>query len=225
MKPIGLKCPNCGASISSSIERCSYCGTHLMFRDNVLTPTSMHECPNCRASIGSGSFICCSCGRVITSEPKELNILRGEQKRIQFFHNERLNSTPLEIRQKLQPDEYLYYVVEAKEGVGVKHTVSRQHFAVTDKRILVSKGAGIFSKPVAREIPYENIAGLAYEDLSHLDFTLLEVRTFKENENLTITFPLFSSEASDFRICLETAFNNHRLQRKDITALLCFATI
>lgn len=225
MEPVGLKCPNCGAPISSSVERCGNCGTYFLFQDNVPTPRSSYECPECKVSIGAGSYVCCNCGKVLTTDPKELGILRGEQKRIRFFHNERLNSAPIEIRQKLQPDEYVYCVVEAKEGVGVKYTASKQHFVVTDKRILVHKGAGLFSKPMAREISYDSIAGLAYEDFVDLGFTLAGVRTFKENENLTITFPLFSPEAENFRTCFETAFEDHRLQRKDIMALLCFASV
>jgi hypothetical protein len=203
--------------------RCEYCGTYLIFRDNMTIIKSSSECPECKASIGTGSFVCTNCGRVLATDSKELSILKAEQKRIQFFHEERLNSIQ-EVRQELGPTEYVYCVVEGKEGV--KYGLKRK-IVVTDKRVVVCNESGIFKKTLAlqREIPYDVVAGLAYEDELDLNFTLASVRTFNDDERLTITFPLSSSGAQNFRASFETAFENHRLQRKDILSLLCFAKV
>lgn len=224
MQPIGLKCPNCGAPISTQIMRCKYCGTHLTFRDNMVALESSGKCPECGASVGTGSFICIGCGKVLTTDPKELSILRAEQKRIRFLHNERLNTLPEEVRQRLESDEYVYSVIEGKEGV--KYGKKKQ-FIVTDRKIIVYHEKGIFSKtPVIREISYDNVVEvLIPSDMVDLDFTVAAVQCFNKADNLVISFPLFSSDAEDFSTNAEIAFDNHRLQRKSIVALLCFAKI
>lgn len=223
MQPIRLKCPNCGAPISPPTMRCRYCGTHLTLRDNIVTLKSLYKCPECGASVGIGSFICTSCGKVLTTDPRELKILRAEQKRIRFLHDERLNSLPEEVRRSLEPDEFVYSVIEGKEGV--KYGKKKQ-FIVTDKRIIVYYEEGIFHKtPVMYDFSYDEVVAIGSEDEVDLDFTLVGVRCFNDDESLVITFPLFSSDAEDFVTNAEFAFDNHRLQRKDIIALLCFANV
>lgn len=229
MQPISLKCPNCGAPISSQTMRCKYCRTHLLFRDNIVALEKSYKCPECGTSIGTGSVICIGCGKVLTTDPKELNIFRAEQKRIKFLHNERLNSLPEEVRQRLEPDEYVYSIVEGKEGV--KYGKKKQ-FIVTNKRIIVHHAGSGYTRrgltwhkvgPEIREISYDGVVVIGSEDKVDLDFTVVVVRCFKEDENLVVSFPLFSSDAEDFATSAEIAFDNHRLQRKGIMALWCFA--
>lgn len=223
MQPARLKCPNCGAPISPQTMRCKYCGTHLTFRDNVVALKSSYKCPECGASIGTGSFICTSCGKVLTTEPKELSILRAEQKRIRFFHDKRLNRIPNEVRLRLEPDEYVYSDVAGKEGV--KYGKKKQ-FIVTDRRIIVYHEKGIFSKtPSTRQVSYDDIVAIDNLDEVGIDTTVVVVQCFNENNDVIVSFPLFSSDAEDFTESAKIAFDNHRLQRKDITALLCFANI
>jgi len=227
MQPAAIKCPNCNAPISSQSKRCQYCGTQLSFRNNILTLEKECICPDCGESIGSGSYFCIFCGKLLTRKPRELSILRIEQKRIQHLHNQRLSLIPEAVRRMLEAREFVFYVVEGREG---SKRGKKKLFIVTERRIIVyfpGKAQGFFSRrqePELREIKYDEILEvLIPSDVPELDLSLAAIECFKEEDKLLIFFPLYSSEPKRFSEAVDTAFNNFRLQRKDINAILCFA--
>ena len=213
------KCPNCSAPISYGTLKCKYCGAYLVLQNNALSLKTLTACPECDAPIGVGSFICVNCGKILTTNSKELDMLKMLQERIQFNQNKLLNSVFNIVRERLEPKEYIYFVIGTR-GVFWKGTDKQA--VVTNKRIVRYQN-GKFS-----DIHYGDIVSISKPiDQTPRDFILagsysVVITTHEED----IPF-LFSDlpTAEGFSREANLAYNNSTLKKKDINALLCFTKI
>jgi len=211
-----LKCPNCSAPIPPGTLKCQYCGSYLVVQNNALSLQSMTTCPECQAPIGGGSFICINCGKLLTNDSKELNIAKTMQKRIRFLQNRWINLLFQVVRERLEPEEYIFHVSGAKGGF--LRGKDRQN-VVTNKRIIRYHGGKFYV------IQYDNIVTISdpiADFVGDMAFYTVVVTTYQGD----VSF-LFSdlSTADGFSRTSSLAHDNLTFKKKDIMAFLCFADI
>jgi len=106
--------------------KCQYCGSEsillpdgssVKFRSEVM-------CPKCGAVNDKSSWFCTSCSTVLTSDS---NVLKELKKKIAFIQEDTRNSVPPWLKQKLLPDELIYFFYSLKKG---------DFYLVTNRRML-----------------------------------------------------------------------------------------
>lgn len=208
MIPIPLKCPNCGAMIPRETMKCQYCGASVILAQDgsTLVPRKQNVCPKCGNSIADGSWFCVMCGEVIT---KEVNHLKQIQKKLRF-QQESLRKDMQEIRDKIEPDEFIYFLFQHKGFLANKY------FVVTDRRLIKYELYGqCWEAPLSEVVSIGNPKFESYGSMGYRNtFTL---QTFGE----TVTFDFGEGNCWQFHTAVHQALNDYTLQKKDIRAVIC----
>lgn len=110
-----LRCPNCGAELVLLPD-----GSSFRFRAETV-------CSKCGAINEKSSWFCVNCNTILT---KDIDMLKELQKKIRFERERAISYMPSWMREKIEPDEFIYFVF--KMGGNDFH-------AVTDKRIIKSR--------------------------------------------------------------------------------------
>lgn len=166
---------------------------------------NQNGCPTCRKPIAEGVWFCPNCGEIITKDQQQLERLKQIQKRIKF-NQEDLRATMAQLKDKLAPDEFIYYLFY-HNGI-----FSNKYYAATDKKMIKfdynQYWQTLYSEIVGACEPYHN--GAEY---------VFDLRTY--SETVKFTFGDSCSGAWDFYRASEQAFNDYTYQRKDKGALIC----
>lgn len=208
MKAVALKCPNCGGLLERDNKKCVYCGAEV-----VLSPDasffrfrSEMACPKCGNINEKSSWICLNCNAILT---KDIDMLKELQGKIKFEQERtKTNFMPSWMREKLEPDEFIYFVVKMGGDI---------FYAVTDKRVIKNKLGNFEEAPLSEVV---SIDPPTFRPVSHSVTGWFEVNTFHG----TITFDCFG--VGDARLCgtlhawVNKALTNHNLRKKDPRAIL-----
>lgn len=207
MIPIPLKCPNCGAMVSRETMKCQYCGASLILAEDGSTLLSRKRtaCPKCGNSIADGSWFCIACGEITT---KDSNHLKQIQKKIRFQQESLKNDVP-EIRDKIEPDEFIYFLFR------YKGLFANKYFIATDKKIIKYELFGKYW-----EAPWSEVVSIGNPEFESFPSggyrSSFKVQTFNE----TVTFDFGENSCSQFHTAVHQALNDYTLQKKDIKALV-----
>lgn len=207
MKVVELRCPNCGAMVSRQTMKCQYCGASLILaEDGSAVYRKRIVCPKCGNPVAEGSWFCIVCGEIIT---KDVSRLKQMQKKIRF-QQEKLKEDMPEIRDKIEPDEFIYFLFYYK-GI-----LSNKYFVVTDKKLMKYELHGQYW-----EAPWSEVVSIGnpeFESYGSWGYkNKFEVQTFKE----TVSFDFGESSCAQFHANVHRALNDYNLQRRDIRALIC----
>ena len=233
MHLVAQKCPVCNAPIPDKNSRCPYCGTYLNYVNNIHLENKPSKCPTCGENLGIGTFLCVYCGSVLTKNPRELDILRTEQKRVRHLLRKRLDKIPKELINKLESNEFVYSVVNGKQG---SKRAKEKFFIATDKRVIIYdpnesyKKSGLFSwtksAPEINEILYDEIVQvLMPSNVPELGVSLAAIDCFDEEKKLLVYFPVDSPDSERFSDAAKSAYENYRFRHKEIMAILAFSEI
>lgn len=200
---IPLKCPNCGAMVPRETMKCQYCGADLILAQDgsTLLPRKQNVCPKCGNSMANGSWFCVMCGEVIT---KDVNHLKQIQKKLRF-QQESLKKDMPEILDKIEPNEFIYFLFY------YKGFLANKYFIITDKKLMKFELYGQYwEAPLSEIVSIGNPEFDGYRN----KFT---VQTFNE----TVPFDFGENSCWDFHRAVHQALNDYNLQKKDIRALIC----
>ena len=207
-----LKCPNCGALMSTHTTRCEYCGAYIYFQNDTFALHNLIKCHTCGASVGEGSLLCVGCGTILATSPTDIESLKEIQKRITFIQKNLKEKLPSLMREKLNEDEYIYFIELAKYVDTI----------VTDRRIMrftrESKG-----NPVDKleDIPYSevvsvgNVETVPLPPFSEMGWKFVDLVTFSGSLKFVIV-----SNGAEFQRAVQVALDNHVHKRKDINAII-----
>jgi hypothetical protein len=180
--------------------RCEYCGAGLIISQDGLRllPRKQAACPKCQSVIADDAWFCPSCGEVIA---KDLEHLKLVKRRIAVIQEQAREKLP-EIQDKIEPTEYIYYLIPS-DGRRCGCTV------VTDKKLANNFKNKYWETSLSDLInvsnPYDSW-GLIYMD----------VQTIGEK----ITIQLGLNDGWHLRNALDRAFSDWVAQRKNIESLL-----
>jgi hypothetical protein len=203
MIPIPLKCPNCGAMVSRETMKCQYCGAGLILTENgsALLSRKRIACPKCGNPVAEGSWFCVVCGEIVT---KDVNHLKQIQKKIRFQQESMKNDMP-EIRDKIEPDEFVYWLFV------YKGLLANKYFVVTDKRLVKYELFGEYWKA-----PWSEVVSIGNPQFDGYSNKFV-VKTFEG----AVTFDFGESSCWNFHNAVHRALNDYTNQTKDIRALIC----
>lgn len=205
-----LKCPHCGAPIPRETLRCSYCGTQVVLLQNgTLTMKNTTSCPNCGDPCERDSWFCMNCGTLLTDDPRELGILKEQQRKLRFKQEKVKELLPKEIKRELEPDEYIHFYYK---GIGTPHEV------VTKNRILRFDTGWFIKRENWKRAPWSEVVSISEPYGGLAGVWSLNVTTFNE------TFALVFQEVANaikFRSFCVKALANHNLRKRDIEATIC----
>lgn len=209
MIPIPLKCPNCGAMVPREATKCQYCGASLILAEDGSSLLSRKRivCPKCGNSMADGSWFCLGCGEVLA---RDVNHLKQIQRKIRF-QQESLRNDILEIRDKIEPEEFIYFLFR------YKGLFANKYFVVTDKKLVKYELFGQYwEAPWSEVVSIGNPKSESFPSLGTYTNSF-EVQTFNE----TVTFDFGEGNCWQFHTAVHQALNDYTLQKKDIRALVC----
>lgn len=208
-KVIALRCPNCGGYISREQNKCNYCGADVIISTDgsCFSLRSQSKCPKCGAVNEASSWFCANCGTILT---RDVDMLKELQKKIRFEQKRTESCMAPSMKEKLEPDEFIYYVFYWTKG-------GDRFYAITDKRIIKSR-AGKYE-----EAPLSEVVSIGDPQVKTGFFSVssfFEVNTF----NKTMVFDGFGvgDAAHCGKLCgtMRIALENHNLRKKDIRAVI-----
>jgi len=183
--------------------KCQYCGASLILAEDGSTLLSRKRivCPKCGNSMADGSWFCVVCGEILT---KNINHLKQIQKKIRFQQESLKNNMP-EICDKIEPDEFIYFLFR------YKGLLANKYFVATDKKLIKYELYGQYW-----EAPWSEVVSIGNPEFDGYrnKFT---VQTFNE----TVPFDFGENRCWDFHRAVHQALNDYNLQKKDIRALIC----
>ena len=204
MALFALKCPNCGSNISRQSMKCEYCGAELVLAQDgqSMLTRNRNACPKCGNQIAEGVWFCPHCGEVTAKDVKTLEHLKQIQKRF-VFQQEDTKSKMAQLGDKLEPNEYIYYLLY---HYGI---LSNKYYAVTEKKLIK------FDYNEYWETPLSDIVAIGDPIYNQYNVTL-KVQTF--NETVTLDF----GETMDYNFynALHQAIDDYTCQRKNIRAVV-----
>jgi predicted RNA-binding Zn-ribbon protein involved in translation (DUF1610 family) len=208
---VALRCPNCGAFLERGQMKCQYCGAELILLPDGSSFRFRSEmvCPNCGAINERSSWFCVSCNTILT---KDVEMLKELQRKIRFEQERAKTFMPLWMREKIGPDEYIYFVFKIKED---------DFYAVTDKRLIKNKHGRYEEASLSEVVGISPIQTRAEPGVFAPKVTgFFEVNTFHG----TIIFDGFSVQDAQycgiFHSWVNIALNNHNTRKKDVRALI-----
>jgi len=137
---VALQCPNCGGFLDKGQMKCEYCGTEsiLTADGSSLRFRAENACPKCGAINERSSWFCPSCSIILT---KDVEVLRDLQKRVRFLLKEALEMVPSWMRQKLEADEFIYFMFTIKG--------KDDFYLITSKRFVKNKKGTVVEVPLS----------------------------------------------------------------------------
>jgi len=205
-KVTALKCPNCGSLISVGQNKCEYCGAGLIISpdSSFYSFRSQSQCPNCGTTNEASSWFCINCRTILT---KNTDMLKRLQKKIKFeLERAKTKFMPLWMQEKLEPDEFIYFVFKLS---------GNDFYAVTDKRIIRNVG-GYIESPLSEAVslgpPTPKIGVFSSS-------VFFEVHTFHG----TLVFEFSSLDAQNcgtLYAWINTAIENYNLGKKDVRVVI-----
>jgi hypothetical protein len=187
--------------------KCEYCGTEVILAQDgfSLSIRKQGVCPKCGNPVGEDAWFC-RCGQVLA---KDVEHLKQIQKKY-LFNQEKLRNLMPEIRGKIEPDEFIYYLFYYKGLLGNKY------FVATDKRLITFDKWGQYWESLLNDIV--SVSNPQYQSYGEYGCRyLLVVQTFKEQTLLD-----FGQESAyDFHRALCAALDDYTRQTKYIGALIC----
>lgn len=207
-KVTALRCPNCSALISRDQNKCEYCGAGLIISPDgsFFSFRSQSKCPKCGAINEASSWFCVNCRTILT---KDTDMLKELQKKLKFEQERAKGFMPLWMREKLEPDEFIYFVFKLRG--------KDNFYAVTDKRIIKNKSGKYEESPLSEVVSMSNPqVKTGFFSVS----SFFRVNTFHG----TIVFDGFSVEDAQYcgilNAWMKAALENYNLRKKDVRALV-----
>jgi len=197
--------------VGKETMKCQYCGAELVLLPDgsAFKFRSETVCPKCGAVNEKSSWFCVSCNTVLT---KDIDMLKELQKKIRFEQERAISYMPSWMREKIEPDEFVYFVFK----IG-----GNDFYAVTDKRIIKSRHGKYEEAPLKDVVsvgPPRVKTGLGIFVPSVTSF--FEVNTFHG----TIVFDGFGMQDAQFCGILNSwvkfALKNHDARKKDVRLLI-----
>jgi hypothetical protein len=200
---VALKCPNCGAFLEKGQMKCQYCGAELILLPNGSSYRfrGEHICPTCGAINERSSWFCLSCNTLLT---KDIDMVRELKEKIRFEQERAKSLAPEWLKQKLSPDEYIYFLV-----CGSNPKI------VTDKRVIMEKHG-------EQEYPLSDIVSVGPFHLETgfwQNKWVFEMNTFQGTVILDFSGLDFQA-GKTFYDWLNVALMNHNSRKKDVRALI-----
>ena len=209
MRAVELKCPHCGAFIPREISRCNYCGTHVILEKNAFAMEKLASCQSCGSPCEQDSWFCVNCGAILTSDSRELGMLKEQQRKLRFMQTKVKDQLPKEIKRELKPDEYVHFHYK---GLGTPHEV------VTEKRILKFSTGWFIKRENLKSAPWSEVVGISEPWGGIANVWFLDVTTFAETFRLDFQG---IADAIRFRNFCIRALGNHNLRKRDILSTIC----
>jgi len=157
--------------------------------------------------MADGSWFCLGCGEVLA---RDVNHLKQIQRKIRF-QQESLRNDILEIRDKIEPEEFIYFLFR------YKGLFANKYFVVTDKKLVKYELFGQYwEAPWSEVVSIGNPKSESFPSLGTYTNSF-EVQTFNE----TVTFDFGEGNCWQFHTAVHQALNDYTLQKKDIRALVC----
>jgi hypothetical protein len=206
-----LRCPNCGALLDRGQMKCQYCGAELILLPDGSSFRFRSEtvCPKCGTINEKSSWFCVGCNTILT---KDVEMLKELQRKIRFERERAVSYMPSWMREKIEPDEYVYFVFKMRDN---------DFYAVTDKRIIKSKHGKYEEAPLSEVVsigPPQVKTGFGFFTPSVTSF--FEVNTFHG----TVVFDGFGVQDAQFcgtlNAWVKIALENHNTRKKDARALI-----
>ena len=169
-----------------------------------------NACPKCGSQIAEGIWFCPNCGEVTTKDVKCIEHLKQIQKKF-VFQQEDIKSKMTELSDKIEPDEFLYYLLY-HHGI-----LSNKYYAITDKKLIKYDYKEYWQAPLSDIVSIGDPIFNAGDQMFNPPSVTLKVQTFTE----TVTLDFGDSMNYDFYNALKNALDDYTFQRKDIKAIVC----
>ena len=198
---------------------CQYCGAELVLLPDGSSFRFRAEktCPKCGAINEKSSWFCVSCSTILT---KDTEMLKELQKKIRFEQETLISCMPSWMREKLEPDEFIYFVLYEEMG-------GNNFYAITDKRIIKSRH-GKYEEASLKEVvsigPVQTKQAVRtfippVIGFFHVVISFFEVKTSRG----TIIFEFEGYETTAcgiFHAWTTISLENYTAQKKDVKALI-----
>jgi hypothetical protein len=183
--------------------KCQYCGAGVMLAQDGSTPLPRKQivCPKCDNSIVDGAWFCAMCGELVT---KEVDHLKQIQKKL-IFQQESLRKEMSEIRDKIESNEFIYFLFY------FKGFLANKYFVVTDKKLMKFELYGTYW-----EASLSDIVSIGNPEFNGNRNKFI-VQTFNE----TVSFDFGQDTCWDFHRAVHQALNDYTIQKKDVRAMIC----
>ena len=209
-KVVALKCPNCGAVLNRDQLTCQYCGAESILLSDGLTLKFKGEitCPKCGSINEKSSWFCTSCHTILT---KDIEMVKEMQRKSRFEEDRIKQSLPPETRDRIDPDEFIYFNFELRNGA----------YTITDKRLIKNRNG------VYQEAKLSEITSVGQPQVKRglgvfvSNITLYFVVNTSDGTIVLGDFNrLDAKSCGTFYAWVLRAVQNHNLQKKDARAVL-----
>jgi hypothetical protein len=141
------------------------------------------------------------CGELVT---KEVDHLKQIQKKL-IFQQESLRKEMSEIRDKIESNEFIYFLFY------FKGFLANKYFVVTDKKLMKFELYGTYW-----EASLSDIVSIGNPEFNGNRNKFI-VQTFNE----TVSFDFGQDTCWDFHRAVHQALNDYTIQKKDVRAMIC----
>jgi len=190
--------------------KCEYCGAELVLAQDgqSMLVRNRNACLKCGNQIAEGVWFCPNCGEVTTKDVKCIEHLKQTQKKFVFQQND-IKSKMTELSDKLEPDEFLYYLLY---HYGI---LSNKYYAVTDKKLIKYDYKEYWQAPLSDIVSIGDPIFNPGDQMFNQSSVTLKVQTFTE----TVTLDFGETMDYNFYNALREAMDDYTCQRKNIRAV------